>query len=115
RQTAADAVAAALGIRLGDLTEAGQLERERPARRDHVFIYERYLSRTPELRQRMNVTVSGGAVTSVQRQLVLPESARREARAREAPIAAMQMTSFIFLGIAGLAALTIFLLSLQRG
>ena len=98
-----------------EFRETGHVERERPARRDHVFTYERYLSHTPELRERITVTVSGGAVSSVIRNLVLPESARREERAREAPIAALQMASFILLGIAGLAAVAIFLASLQRG
>lgn len=115
RQTAADVVAAALGVKLGGLRETGQYERERPARRDHVFVYEQFLSRDPELRERMTVTVAGGKVTSVVRSLVPPEGAHREARVREAPMVAMQMASFILLGITGLAALYVFLISLQRG
>ncbi len=94
--------------------EKGQTERDRPARRDHVFVYESYLSRKPELRERISVTVSGAHVTAVQRQLVPPESARRDARRREAPVAALQMSSFILLGIGGLAAIVVFLTSLKR-
>lgn len=106
---------ATAAVDLSGFRETGQLERDRPARRDHVFTYERYLSHDPELRDRVTITVAGGVVSSVARSLVLPESARREARKREAPIAATQMASFILLGIAGLAAVAIFLLSLQRG
>jgi hypothetical protein len=98
-----------------DSVQRGHTLRDRPARRDHTFVYEAYLSKEPELRERIAVTVSGDRVTAVQRQLVPPESARRDARRREAPVAALQMTSFLFLGIAAIAALAIFLLGLQRG
>lgn len=108
REVAHDAIS-------GNLEEKGHTERDRPARRDHVFVYESWLSRTPELRERVSVTVTGANVTAVQRQLVPPESARRAARKREAPVAALQMSSFILLGVAGLAAVVIFLTSLQRG
>ncbi len=93
----------------------GHTVRDRPARRDHTFVYESYLSKHPELRERVVVTVSGVRVTAVQRQLVPPESARRDARRRQAPVAALQMTSFLFLGIAAVAALATFLIGLQRG
>ena len=95
--------------------EKGATQIDRPARRDHIFVDEAFLSRTPELRERISVTISGANVSGVQRQIVPPESARREARKREAPVAALQMASFILLGVAGLAALAIFLTSLQRG
>jgi len=95
--------------------ERGATQRDRPARRDHVFVYETFLSRMPELRERISVTISGANVTGVQPQIVPPESAVREARRREAPVAAMQMASFILLGVAGLAAIAILLTSLQRG
>lgn len=108
REVAHDAIS-------GNLEEKGHTERDRPARRDHVFVYESWLSRAPELRERVSVTVTGANVTAVQRQLVPPESARRAARKREAPVAALQMSSFILLGVAGLAAVVIFLTSLQRG
>lgn len=107
--------AAAATLDLRQFREAGHQQRDRPARRDHFFVYERYRSRNPELRERVTVAVSGDRVTGLDRQLVPPESARREAREREAPIAALQMASFILLGIAGLAAVYVFLTSLQRG
>jgi hypothetical protein len=114
-QTDAARALATSAVTLEGFREAGHQERDRPSRRDHFFIYERYRSRDPELRERVTVAISGDRVTGVDRMLVLPESARREAREREAPIAAMQMASFILLGIAGLAALFVFLTSLQRG
>ena len=111
---------AARQLALRTLPAAGYVEKgatqiDRPARRDHVFIYETFLSRAPELRERITVTISGAVVTGVQRQIIPPESARREARQRQAPVAALQMASFLLLGGAGLAALAIFLASLQRG
>lgn len=115
RRTARDLVAAAAGVRLGDVDETGQYQRERPHRRDHLFIYEHWLSRNPELRERSSITVAGGKVTSVDRQLVVPESARRDARRREAPMIALQMASFVLIGVAGFAALVVFLRSLQAG
>jgi hypothetical protein len=98
-----------------DFTEKGETQRDRPARRDHIFVYETFLTRTPELRERITVTISGDVVTGVQRQVIPPESAHREARKREAPVAALQMASFILLGAAGLAAIAIFLSALRRG
>jgi hypothetical protein len=115
RRTANDVIAAAVGVKLGELDERGEYLRERPKRRDHLFVYEGWLSREPELRERMNVSVSGAEVSSVTRELVVPESARRDARRREAPMIALQMASFILLGIAGFAALVVFLKSLQQG
>lgn len=114
RRTASELLAAAVGLKLGGLDETGEYERQRPSRRDHLFVYEGWLSRNPELRERVSVTVAGGKVSNVERQLVVPESARRAARKREAPMIALQMASFILLGIAGFAALVVFLKSLQR-
>ncbi|HUO85226.1 MAG TPA: type II CAAX endopeptidase family protein [Thermoanaerobaculia bacterium] len=114
RRTSADAVAAAIGLRLGEFQESGEVERARPARRDHVFIYEHFLSRTPELRRRVTLTVAGGNLTAVQRELVIPEQARRDARQREAPVVALQMAGILFVGAAGLIALVVFLSRLQK-
>lgn len=102
-------------VPLHEFSETGHQQRDRPSRRDHFFVFERYRSRDPELRERVTIAISGDRVTGVDRQFVVPESARREAREREAPMIAMQMASFILLGIAGLAALYVFLTALQRG
>lgn len=115
RRTAADAIARSLGVRLGDFQEAGELQRMRPARRDHVFVYESFVSRTPELRERLTVTVAGDELAGIRRELVVPESARRSSRRREAPSVALQMTGFLLVGGAALAALVVFLTRLQRG
>jgi hypothetical protein len=115
RATAADLVTAALGLRLGDLEESGQFLRARPARRDHVFVYEHHLSHEPELRERVTVTIAGDELIGVQRILVLPESARRDSRRRQAPMIALQMAGILLVGIAALGALVVFLTRLQRG
>ncbi|HVT45157.1 MAG TPA: CPBP family intramembrane glutamic endopeptidase [Thermoanaerobaculia bacterium] len=113
RRAAFAAVEASVGWRLDELTEWGQTERERPARRDHFFVYEQYLSRTPELRERVSVTLTGGELTAVRRELVLPESGRREAREREAPVTALQMIGFLSIGLSAVGALVVFLTHLQ--
>ena len=95
--------------------ETGRIERTRPNRRDHFFVYERYLSRSPELRERLSVTVTGTALTAAGRELILPESARRDLRTREAPSVALQTTGFLLAGVAALGALVVFLTRLQRG
>lgn len=95
--------------------ETGRIERTRPNRRDHFFVYERYLSRSPELRERLSVTVTGNVLTAAGRELVLPESARRDLRTREAPSVALQTGGFLLAGVAALGALVVFLTRLQRG
>jgi Type II CAAX prenyl endopeptidase Rce1-like len=115
RRAVMPAVTAALRGNAAGLEETGYAQRERPARRDHSFVFERWLSRNPELRERVTATVSGDEVTAVHRQLVVPEKARRAARTREAPTVALQTGGFLLVGLAGLAALVVFLTSLARG
>ncbi len=115
RRIVMPAIALALHGNLAGLAETGYSQRERPARRDHAFVFERWLSRDPELRERITATVSGAEVTSVHRQLVLPEKARRAARTREAPTVALQTGGFVLVGLGGLVALVVFLTSLARG
>lgn len=120
RRLAVEAVEA-LGVRLsGDAGDAGWRERGfydqlRPARRDRFFVFERLLSEAPELRERLVVTVSGDRVTSVDRLLVPPGDARRAARAREAPVAALQAAGFGLAGVAVIAAFAVFLTRLRAG
>jgi hypothetical protein len=115
RQTAVAGMAAAAGVPLDDLEPRGAIERLRPSRSDHTFIFERHVSREPELRERVSVTVAGGELSSVRRELVVPESARRDARSREASVVALQMAGFLLVALGGLGAVAIFLSRLARG
>lgn len=94
---------------------AGYMERDRPARRDHVFLWERWISRSPELRERASITVTGDRVTRVEREVVLPESGRRDAREREARVVALQMVAFVLIAAAVIAAFVVFLTRLRAG
>lgn len=95
--------------------ERGLYDQLRPARRDRYFVYERHLSRDPELRERLVVTVSGDRVTAVEHALVSPEVARRAARVREAPVAALQTAGFALAALAVIAAFAVFLTRLRAG
>ena len=99
----------------GPWRERGVVEQERPARVDHVFTYERTLVAEPELRERVTVTVAGGRVSAVDRTLVVPSPAARTARARRAPVAALQAIGFLALGGALVGAFAVFLLRLRDG
>lgn len=94
---------------------AGSIERELIERRDHVFTWERWISRDPELRERVSVTISGDEITRVGRELILPEEARREMRKRAAPIAALQISSFLLMAVAVVIAFVVFLSRLRNG
>lgn len=94
---------------------AGSVERELPERRDHVFLWERWISRRPELRERVSITISGDQITRVGRELVLPESARRQMRERQAPVAALQISSFLLMAVAVVIAFVVFLTRLRDG
>ncbi len=116
RHVARQAIAPWLAARGGGgWREQGDYEQARPHRRDHYFVFERYLSQKPPLRERLVVTVSGRRVTAVDHTLVVPEAARREARRRQAPIVALQMVGFLLAGVAGLGAFAVFLTRLRAG
>jgi hypothetical protein len=95
--------------------ETGAASRDRPARTDHSFTYERLLSAAPELRERAVVTVSGDRVTTARRFLVVPASGERAARARAAPVRALQTAGFALLVVGAIGALAVFLLRLRDG
>ena len=110
------AAAARSWLRTGEEWQArGETERQRPHRLDHQFVWERTLSADPELRERVAVTVSGDRVTQVEPSLVVPESARRQARRREAPTVALQTVGFGLAGLAALGAFAVFLTRLRAG
>lgn len=96
-------------------SEEGVYQQERPHRSDHYFVYERYLSQDPPLRERLVATVSGAEVTAVDHALVPPEAARRAARVRRAPVVALQSLGFFLAAVAVIGAFTVFLTRLKAG
>ncbi|MDF1504793.1 CPBP family intramembrane glutamic endopeptidase, partial [Roseisolibacter sp. H3M3-2] len=99
--------------------ETGAASRDRPARTDHSFTYERLLrdarAHGAELRERAVVTVSGDRVTSARRWLVVPAAGERGARAPPAPERALQTAGFTLLVVGAIGALAVFLLRLRAG
>ena len=96
-------------------TEQSAARRERPARTDHEFVYERTLSREPELRERLSLAVAGDRVVGARRTRVVPASAERAARAAEAPAVALETFGFALLAVAATAAFFVFLVHLRDG
>jgi len=95
--------------------EEGVYTQARPNRSDHYFVYERYLSEDPPLRERLVATVSGGEVTAVDHVLVPPEAARRAARIRRAPVVLLQGAGFLLAAVAVIGAFAVFLTRLRSG
>jgi hypothetical protein len=88
---------------------------EQVGRRDHTFRFERVLRGTPELRERLDVRVTGDRVGRATRSWLVPGAARRAARAAEAPGRALETVGFALLAVAVLAAFFIFLTKLRAG
>jgi membrane protease YdiL (CAAX protease family) len=82
---------------------------ERLGHRSHSFGFERTISAAPELRERVMITVAGDEVVGGSRRLLVPESASREQRAREAPGVALETLGFVMVAVAAVAAFFIFL------
>jgi membrane protease YdiL (CAAX protease family) len=82
---------------------------ERPGHRSHSFGFERTISDSPELRERVTITVAGDEVVGGSRHLLVPEAAQRERRSREAPGVALETLGFVLVAVAAVAALFIFL------
>ncbi len=114
RELARDAVVG-LGLDLDDLEERAAATTELPDRTDHVFMFERSVSTTPELRERTRVHVTGERVTAAGRILVVPPAAARAARAAEAPGRALQTLGILMATIGVLAGFFTFLRQLERG
>jgi hypothetical protein len=95
--------------------EAGLARRERPARVDLTFTFERYIEKEPELRDRLTVTFSGNELTSVSRALVVPGAEQRAGRARQAPGEALAISGVILLSLAIIGAFIVFLRSVRDG
>ncbi len=115
RHIARQAIAPWLSVAGADWSERGVYDQARPRRRDHYFVFERYLVKKPPLRERLVVTVSGRKVTALDHSLVEPEAARRADRRRQAPVAALQMVGFLLAGVAALGAFVVFLTRLRAG
>ncbi|MGH9457324.1 MAG: CPBP family glutamic-type intramembrane protease, partial [Thermoanaerobaculia bacterium] len=88
---------------------------ERPARRDHRFLWKRMVSNDPELRECLWVDVAGAEIAAADRRLVVPDAAVRDVRRRAAPTVALQVAGALAAAFAGLAALALFLTHLRRG
>lgn len=105
----------AAGWRNAEWVKKGAASRERPRRTDHTFTYERTLDPLGDLRERAVATVSGDVVTGARRALVVPARGARAARARQAPVQALQTTGFALLVAGVIGALAVFLRRLRDG
>ena len=108
-------LAEGLGLDVAAWREAGVATRDRPARVDRVFTFERFVSEAPELRERAFVVVGGDRVVAASRSAVVPGPAAREARAREAAPQALWYVGLILLSAAVVGAFTVFLVRLRAG
>jgi hypothetical protein len=115
RALATAELAEGLGLDVAAWHEAGVSTRERPARVDRVFTFERTVSAEPELRERAFVVVAGDRVVSAYRAVVVPGPAAREARSREAAPQALWYVGLILLSAAVVGAFTVFLVRLRDG
>ncbi len=106
-----------LGLDLDAYKVKDRSTRERPNRVDHQFTFERAWTtdEEPELRERLELTVSGDRVTKAWRTVVVPAAAERDARARRAPVETVQAFGFAALAAGALAALAVLLVGLGRG
>lgn len=115
RELALDALSRGLGLDRSEWNEAGVSTRDRPARVDTVFTFERYVSTDPELRERAFAVVAGSEVVSAWRTLVVPGPAARQARARQAAPQALWYVGLILLSAAVVGAFAVFLRRLRDG
>ncbi len=88
---------------------------DRPGRRDHRMVFERARSGEPELRERREIVIAGAAAVKSWPTVVVPAAAEREARARQAPVRGLEVLGDAGLVVAGVAALAVFLMRLNRG
>jgi hypothetical protein len=115
RELALEALTGALGLDPETLEEKSASTSEQIDRRTHSFGFERTLSTTPELRERVTITVAGDEVIAGGRRLVVPEAARRERRARQAPGVALETFGFAMVAVAAMAAFFIFVGGVRSG
>jgi membrane protease YdiL (CAAX protease family) len=115
REMARRALDEALGLDPRDLEEKSASTSEQIDRRTHRFGFERTLSEAPELRERVTITVAVDEVVAGARRLLVPEAARRETRARQAPAVALETLGFAMVAVAAVAAFFIFLRGIRSG
>ncbi len=115
RELARRELADGLGLDPSAWREAGVSTRQRPARTDATFTFERFVSESPELRERAFVLVAGDRAVASWRALVVPGAAAREARAREAAPQALWYVGLVMLSVAVVAAFSVFLVRLRAG
>ena len=115
RELALGAVAGPLGLDPAWVEERSVASETLAARTDHRFVFEREISETPELVERIRVEVAGDRVVSARRELVVPAAAAREARRSEAPGVALETVGFGLLAAAALGAFFVFLRHLRDG
>jgi hypothetical protein len=115
RSIALSALTRDLRLDPAEWIEKAASAREFPNRRDHSFLWERTLSETPELRERVQVVVSGADVSLATRSVVVPAQAVREATAREAPGRGLAAVGIALAGIAAAAAFWVWLRGLSAG
>jgi len=115
RELARQALESSLGLDLAVWREKAASTDVLPERTDHRLSFERVLSETPELRERLSVTVAGDRVTAARRSVPVPPAAERAARAAEAPERVLQTAGFVLLALAALGAFFEFLRRLRDG
>ena len=115
RALARTALVDRLGLDAETLEEKSASTAEQIDRRTHSFGFERTISESPELRERVTITVAGDEIVQGSRRLIVPEAARRAERARQAPGVALETLGFAMVAIAGIAAFFIFLARVKDG
>lgn len=95
--------------------QTGMSNRQLPARFDSLYTFERIRSLRPELKERMQIRVTAGRTLAVIHTIVVPASADRDVRRREAPRRLLDGIGAALFGIAVLGAFTVFVLRLRDG
>lgn len=115
RRLVRSALRSGLGLDLSEWRAVGVSTRVLPARTDHVFTFERTLSRAPELKERASARVAGNRVVSAGRTVIAPASAARAARAADAPRQALFNVGTLLFAGAVFGAFWVFLDRLRDG
>jgi hypothetical protein len=115
RAIAHEALTFGLGLDPAGLEERAASTSEEVAHRAHTLGYERPLATSPELRERVTLTIVGREVVSAARRLVVPDAARRAAVVRAAPAVALETLGFTLLSVGAAAAFFVCLGAIRDG